>query len=561
MAGDLLICGGTVIDGTGAVGRKADIRVRAGRIDEIGPNLGAQGEFEIDAGGALVAPGFIDSHTHFDATIYWDPLCDPMPQHGVTTVVAGNCSLSLAPVRPQDRLEQVEVYSFIEDMPADVLNDVIPWDWESYSEYAASLEKQRLGVNLACFVGHSQIRSYVMGKAAWERAANADEVAAMADELGKALTAGALGLSYSLFDKDREGRLVPCRHADDAEMDALIARLGAHRASLQFVPGDSADLIISQLEWLGTFLGKHQVTGFYNALVQIDGEATRAGRTLACLEALQAKGVRMYGMVSPRLFELAIGFAGSICFMNLPAWNQLAQADPAEQRRLISDAAWRAQARSDADCCDSPMFPFKRPDLLRISSVGKSDLEPWIGRTLAELIAERGGHVSDLLADWLGENDLATSFTFAVANTDPDEVARLLTSSVSFVSGSDAGAHLQMFCAAGDATLLLTRFVRERGDITLEAAVHELTGRQAELLGLDDRGVLAAGKAADIVIFALSELNYGPPKMVNDVPGGRSRLTRDPGGYRTTIVGGEVVQQGGKATGALPARWLPRKAA
>lgn len=561
MAGDLLIRGGTVIDGTGATGRKADIRIRSGRIDQIGPDLGSLGEIEIDAGGAVVAPGFIDSHTHFDATIYWDPMCDPMPQHGVTTVVAGNCSLGLAPVRPQDRLEQVEVYSFIEDMPADVLNAAIPWDWESYGEYAASLEKQRLGVNLACFVGHSQIRSYVMGKAAWERAASPGEVEAMADELDKALTAGALGLSYSLFDKDRDGRRVPSSLADDAEMDALIARLGAHRATLQFVPGDSADLIISQLEWLGTFLGKHQVTGFYNALVHVDSDPTRTPRTVACLEALQAKGVRIYGMASPRLFELAIGFAGSICFMNLPSWNQLAQADLQEQRRLIGDAAWRAQARGDADTCHSPMFPFSRPELLRIAAVGKAELEPWIGRTLAELSKARGGHVSDLLADWLEENDLATSFTFAIANTDPDEVARLLTSPVAFVSGSDAGAHLQMFCAAGDATLLLTRYVRERGDLALEAAVHELTGRQAALLGLEDRGVLAEGKAADIVIFALGELNYADQKIVSDVPGGRSRLTRDPGGYRTTIVGGEVVQQGGKATGALPARWLPRYAA
>jgi N-acyl-D-aspartate/D-glutamate deacylase len=173
-------------------------------------------------------------------------------------------------------------------------------------------------------------------------------------------------------------------------------------------------------------------------------------------------------------------------------------------------------------------------------------------------VATRGGDVSDVLADWLLETDFAATFTFAIANTDETEVAKLLTSPVAFVSGSDAGAHLQMFCAAGDATLLLTRYVRERGDIGLEAAIHALTGRQAALLGLGDRGVLLPGMAADVTIFALDELVYGPPKPVADLPGGRSRLTRDPGGYRYTIVNGVVVQEHGFATGALPAGWLAR---
>ena len=557
---ELLIANGLVVDGTGAPGRVADVRVRDGKIAEIGHGLTPDGEQVIDAQGAVVAPGFIDSHTHFDATIYWDPMLDPMSQHGVTTVVAGNCSLGLAPVRAQDRLAQVDVYSFIEDMPADVLNAAIPWSWESYEDYAAALKQERLGINLATFVGHSQIRSYVMGEAAWERAANPGEISVMAAELDKALAAGALGLSYSLFDKDRDGRRVPSSLADDAEMDALIARLGAHGGSFQFVPGDTADVIIGQLEWLGGFLARHGVTGLYNILVHTIGDASRAPRIMACLEALRAKGATIYGMASPRRFEMSIGFEGTICFMAVPAWNQLAQAPREVQRRMIGDPAWRERALSDADSYPSAMFPFDRPELLKIGSVGKPELKDWFGRTLGDLHSARGGHVSDVLADWLGENDFNTSFTFAIANTDPTEVARILTNPVAFISGSDAGAHLQMFCAAGDATLLLTRYVRERGDMSLEAAVHGLTGRQAEILGLPGRGVLAEGKAADIVVFALQELEYGAERLVEDVPGGRSRLTRDPGGYRYTIVAGEVVQQHGKATGALPARWLARAA-
>ena len=179
---------------------------------------------------------------------------------------------------------------------------------------------------------------------------------------------------------------------------------------------------------------------------------------------------------------------------------------------MVGDAAWRAQARHDAGVYTSVLFPFNRADLLTIASVGPAGDPGWIGRTLADLVAARGGDVSDVLADWLTENDFACTFAFAIANTDEAEVARLLTSPVAFVSGSDAGAHLQMFCAAGDATLLLTRYVRDRGDIAIETAVHALTGRQAELLGIGDRGVLAPGKAADIVVFALEELVYGPQK-------------------------------------------------
>jgi len=271
---NLLIKGGMVVDGTGTEARLADVRVSDGRIAEIGPNLSPAGEPVIDAAGLVVAPGFIDSHTHFDATIYWDPMLDPMPQHGVTTVVGGNCSLSLAPVRPADRRAQVEVFSYLEDLPGDLLNEVIPWDWERFPDYARSAAKVPLGINLMTYAGHSQIRCYVMGEEAWERTATPGEIAQMVDLLDEALAAGALGLSYSLFDKDRQGRPVPSSLADDAELDALIAKLGEYGGTFQFVPGDNADAIIRQLQWLGTFFGKHGVTGLYNILVHMSPSPT-----------------------------------------------------------------------------------------------------------------------------------------------------------------------------------------------------------------------------------------------------------------------------------------------
>jgi len=556
--GNLLIRGGTVIDGTGAPGRDADVRVTDGRIAEIGPALAASGEQEIDATGLLVTPGFIDSHTHFDATIYWDPMLDPMPQHGITTVVAGNCSLGLAPIRPADRRAQIEVFSYLEDLPGELLNDVIPWDWESYSEYARSARTSRLGLNLMTYAGHSQIRCYVMGEEAWERTATPGEVAQMVELLDEALAAGALGLSYSLFDKDRQGRPVPSSLADDAELDALIAKLGEYGATFQFVPGDNADAIVKQLKWLGGFFGKHGVTGLYNILVHMETQPDRASRIIACLEELRGQGVAIYGMVSPRYIEMSIGFEQSICFIDLPAWNEFVQSGPDDKKALIDDPDWRARGREEADTRRSTMFPFKRADTLKIASAGNPSCSEWVGRTLAELHEARGGHISDVLADWVKENHFDTSFALAIANTDTDEVAAMMKSPVSILSASDAGAHLQMFCAAGDSTLVLTKFVRERGDLGLEEAVHELTERQAQIFRIPDRGVLAPSKVADIIIFALDELDYGGERPVADMPGGIARLTRDPGGYRYTIVNGEVVQQDGKATGKLPASWLAR---
>ena len=367
-----------------------------------------------------------------------------MPQHGVTTVLIGNCSLGLAPVKPADRAAQLDVFSYIEDVPLDVLERAIPWQWESFPEYIGALDRQSFGVNLAMLVGHSQIRCFVMGEAAWERAATDDEIEAMCRELEIALEHGALGLSFSLFDKDREGRAVPSCLARDEELDALCAVLGSRRAIFQFVPrGDTTEMVIEDMERIGAIVGPHGVVALHNIVVHVDGEPGRSGEILACLERLRDQGVKLYSMTSPRPFELSIGFDGGLCLIAVPAWNRFVQAPRGEKARMLDDPEWRAQARADADSCVSVLFPFSRPHELRIGEVGSTELEQWRGRTLAELVAERGGHVSDVLADWIAENDFDTSFVFAIANTDHDRVATLLKHPRTFVSGSDAGAHLQ----------------------------------------------------------------------------------------------------------------------
>ncbi len=239
MTGDLLVRGGTLVDGTGAPARPGDVRVRSGRVAEIGTNLAPDGETEIDAGDAYVAPGFIDCHTHYDPSVWWDPLVDPMPQHGVTTVVTGNCSLSLAPVHAADRVAASDVFGFIEDIPVDAFATGIPWTWESYAEWRDVLAAHGTSVNIAALVGHSNLRVYVMGEEAWVRAATDDERAQLAAVLADCLAAGALGLSTSFIDQDRHGNAVPSRAADDAELLALVDVLGGVPGSprvLEFLP-------------------------------------------------------------------------------------------------------------------------------------------------------------------------------------------------------------------------------------------------------------------------------------------------------------------------------------
>jgi N-acyl-D-amino-acid deacylase len=553
---DLLIKGGSLIDGTGAPPRHADVRIRAGVITEVAQDLTAQGETLLDASNAIVSPGFIDSHTHLDATVFWDALCDPMPQHGVTTVAVGNCSLGFAPVRPEDRELQADVFSYIEDVPLKVLTDSVPWNWESFEGYIQVLEQRKLGVNLAVLVGHSQLRSYVMGEAAWHREANATEIAAIAQQLRRALAAGAFGLSFSLFDKDRSGRWVPSHYVNDAEMEAVFTELAVTGGIFQFIPSTATmETIIEGLEWVGSYLVRFGITGLYNLVMDRAHDPSYSGKLLRCLEGLHAKGAKMYGMVTPRPFENFVGFEQTICFMAIPAWNDFVQADAPRKRFLLTDQSWRARARADFEKSRSVLFPVWRLDLIRITAA-KSELSAWIGRTLKDLVESKGGHASDVLADWVLENDLDANFVCTVGNIDQNCIASLIRSPYTFISASDAGAHLQMFSGAGDSTLLLTRYVRERKDFPLQEAIHFLTGRQADLLGIRDRGRVLPGLAADLAIFNLDELYYGPEITVHDLPGNRPRFSRAPGGYRYTIVNGDIVQVAGTATGALPARLL-----
>ena len=553
---DLLVRGGTLIDGTGAPRRSGDVRVRAGRIVELAPNLAHDGETEIDAAGLVVTPGFIDNHTHVDPSLFWDPYCDPSPQHGVTTVLAGNCSLSLFPMRDGHRADAAALFCLIEDMPLEALELGVPWTWTDYAGYRDALAAGGLGLNVATLMGHTMLRWFVMGDAAWERAATADEIAGMCEVLDESIRVGAFGLSTSFTDKDNRGMPVPSCLADDEEFGALLDVLAEHGALFEFVPDLSGGTAEEDIERMGTLCGPRGVVATWNTLAQTRRAPGRAERFLAQAARQQAAGVAMYPQATPRTFDLRINWHRTVLMTDMPnSWAPVIRATGQEKAAMLRDLQWRAVARDEWDAAKLSPFPTWDVSRLRLLSVTRPENERWLGSTLADLSQARGGHPSDVLADWLLDNDLDPGvIAVGVTNDDPDAVSEILCDPTTLVGGSDNGAHVGMFCAAGDSTLLLTRHVRDRGDLSLEAGVHELTGRQARTLGFGDRGVLEPGTAADLVVFDPDAISWEPDEFVDDLPGGGSRLRRPPGGYRHTVVAGQIVQTDGVLTGARPGR-------
>jgi N-acyl-D-amino-acid deacylase len=562
---NLLVRNGTVVDGTGAAPYPADVRVQGGRISEVGPDLRPDGEREVDATGAYVTPGFIDIHTHFDPSSFWDPYCDPMPQHGVTSVLFGNCSLSLAPVRADRRGELTSLFCYIEDLPEAAFDEAIPWNWERYGEYVAEASTRSYGVNIAGMVGHTPLRLFVLGDDAWERPSTDAERTQIAELLDESLDAGAFAMSTSQgFDEDRQKRPVPSRLADDAELSALIDVLADRGRFLQFISDPHARRTAASVRRVAELCQPRHLTSTWINVMH-DDQMPELGISMMELSSeLQAAGSPCYPQISPRPMDIQVNWFGGMSFYTMGrAWHPMVQElDPAAKQRMLEDPQWRAAARDEWDRAPFTMIRHKLPERIRLLSVTRPENESWLNRSLADLIAARGTHPSDVLADWILENDLRPGIVgTAIGNGDPDGVAELLTHPAGVVANSDAGAHQQMFSAAGDTTLVLTRFVRDRGDMTVEQAVHRMTGQLAELFGFHDRGVVRPGAHGDLTVFALDELTWDTDVFVDDVPAGGRRLRRPPGQYRATAIAGTLVQEAGELTGATPGRLIRHGAA
>jgi N-acyl-D-amino-acid deacylase len=564
---DILIKGGTVVDGTGAPRFAADVRVKDGMIAEVGANLSSNGERVIDASGCYVTPGFIESHTHYDASMWWQPDLDPLPGYGATTMVLGNCGFSMAPLHPSKaaRDEVMGIFSFFEDIPIGPFQQNVPWDWTTWSEYRKSFESSiKVPLNYASYVGHIPLRLAAMGMDAWDRAATPDEIAKMAELLDDALAAGALGLSDNMHDHDGDNRPVPSLLACDAEFLALFDVMDRYPATCYQIIVDTfmrmnGPANLKRLEKLLT--GRKirvQIAGGIPTLYFQAGILPEMQKTI---DEMRAAGIDVwpgFAHVSP---TSVLGITKSLIFAqsNDYVWHEVVLAESYEEKaRLLADPDWRARARESWDTQAWDHSPLKNPqELLMIDSEnGKGP----IGGTLKELADERGLHRSDAMADWILENGLMSTVHMAPFPKNEELTMELMRDPKTVGNISDAGAHLQMLCGGGENALLLTRYVRDDEMMTIEEAVHVMTGKLAEHFFLNDRGVIATGKRADITVFNLDEVTYHPFEKAWDVPDGKGgttwRFTRKAAPMRLTLVNGEPTFENGAYTGAKPGQFL-----
>ena len=536
---DVLIRGGAVVDGTGRGAYPADVRVRGGTIVEIAPGLAPDGEPEVDAAGALVTPGFVDAHTHYDLEMFWDPSLDPLPTHGITTMVMGNCGFGIAPTRPDVRHDIADLLCFVEELPSS-LETAVEWGWPTWSEYFAAASRVPVTVTPFAFTAHNALRATVMGRAAWERPGTDDEIAAMTALLHDAMRTGSLGLSGNLFDTDRSGALVPSRLADDAELSALLAVLGEYPgAILQTITRD--DTLRAHVHGLAHAAGVRVLSL---------GDGTGKGRD-------GEPGVTYLGgggsPAQPRL-----GFESSIGTAAVPAWHELVNGAADRKRALLADPHWRARARPDWDHPLDEQNSFRAEQLHELILSDPEDGPGPRGVSLRDLADARGDHPSDVLADWVLANGIGSRYTklnvgrMSTREREMQDRAFFARPDMIF-GGTDAGAHLKMFCGGGSNLYLLTHWVRDTGELTVEQGVHFLTKRSTDFFSLHDRGEIAVGKRGDLNVFALEEIELHDLERVHDLPGGDYRFTRPSAGLRATMVAGVPTVRNGIPTGAQPA--------
>ena len=564
---DILIKNGTVVDGTGAPAFKADVRVKNGMIAQVGPDLAPASERVIDASGCYVTPGFIESHTHYDASMWWQPDLDPLPGYGATTMVLGNCGFSMAPLHASQaaRDEVMGIFSFFEDIPIGPFRQNVPWDWTSWSQYRASFEKNvSVPLNYASYVGHIPLRLAAMGVEAWDRAATPAEVARMAELLDDALAAGALGLSDNMHDHDGSDRAVPSLLADDAEFSALFDVMNRYPATCYQVIVDTfmrmnGPANLKRLEKLLT--GRKIRVQIAGGIPTLYFQAGILPEMQKSIDSMRAAGIDVwpgFAHVSP---TSVLGLTKSLIFAqsNDYVWHEVVLAESHEEkRRLLADPDWRARARESWDTQAWDHSPLKNPqDLFLLDS--ENGVGP-IGGTLADYAQTRGQHRSDAMADWILENGIMSTVHMAPFPKDEELTVALMRDPKTVGNISDAGAHLQMLCGGGENALLLTRYVRDEKLLSIEEAVHVMTGKLAEHFFLQDRGVIAPGKRADITVFNLDEVTYQPFEKVWDVPNGEGgitwRFTRKPAPMRLTLVNGVPTFENGAYTGTTPGTFL-----
>ena len=550
---DLLIRGGTLVDGTGAPASRGDLGIRDGKIAAMGEIQGtADRSFEAD--GCVVSPGFVDIHTHYDAQVFWDRMLTISPWHGVTSVVVGNCGFGIAPTRPEHRDLILRTLESVEGMSLDALHAGVGDDWpfETFPEFLDAIDARGTAINLGALLGHTPLRMYVMGEESTEREATADEIARMQQIAREALAAGAIGFGTSRAPTHvgYAGRPVPSRVAGMNEIEAIVDCLGeAGHGTLQATIGrgflwnelgELAKRSGRPVSWTALLAGAFGPEGHRMVLEQC--------------EALQQQGATVIPQVTCRPLMFEFQFKAPFPLESMKIFQPVSKADHDGKKRIYADESFRDKFRnrqSDgglavrwehtviADCASEP---------------GLAE------RNVAEVAAERGVHPVDLVLDLSLQTDLEARFRTAISNVDEDAVGELLKHPAAMLGLSDAGAHASQLCDACAPTYLLSHWVREKQWLSVEEAVRLLTTRSAEVFGIHDRGRLATGLAADVTVFDLDTVGCSPLRRVHDLPTGADRLISDATGIEAVFVNGQLIRERGKdcvdPEGALPGRVL-----
>jgi N-acyl-D-amino-acid deacylase len=533
MPADLVIRGGTVFDGSGRRGTVADVAITGDVIGDIGQNL--DGKEEVDASGCAVAPGFIDIHTHFDAQVFWDPELKPSSFHGVTTVVAGNCGFSIAPCRPEHHETIVHTLENVEGMDADSLLEGIAWEYETFPEYLDLVGRRGTTLNFTAYIGHTALRLYVMGDAAYERAATPDEIDRMCHLVSEAIDVGAAGFStsFSYAHRGVDGKPVPSRFAEMDEVEALFMAAGkSGKGVVLTTPG-------WQCEYADVFTWQPKVgRPFTCPLFAITG-----GKHLDVVRMHQdglAQGANVWPQVTPRPLTMQFTLEDAYNLNVGEVFAELIKVGRDVRKAAFRDPEWRARAFFDLEHNATGMKP--RWETFEVS---ESERFPeLLGRRVSDIANERRMSPLDVMCELSLAEDLTTRFRAYIANDDEEAVALLLTEEHVVLGLTDAGAHVDQLCDAPLPTDLLGKWVRDRELMPLERAVRKLAGEPADMFGFERRGYLRPGYFADVCVFDPGTVGTGPTRRLHDLPANGQRLTcEDPTGMRHVLVNGTFIRK------------------
>ena len=549
MGYDLVIKNGTVVDGTGAARYQADVAIAGGKVAEIG-KVTEGAKRTIDAHGLVVAPGFVDPHTHYDAQICWDGAVTPSSWHGVTSVVMGNCGVGIAPCKPETREIAMRDLVNVEGIPFDVLKQGITWDWETFPQFMDAAAARKPSLNLAFIAPLTPFRHYVMGEASMERAATPEETAKIAGLIGEAVDAGALGFSSTTLNQHMgfEGKPLACRNASREELKAYANQLktrgkGAIEIALTRQVGVLEEDQCELLDFLLTESGR-PVT--FIALFDRDDIPEAVRDTLRRAAPMIAKGARP--QTSPLPLTREVDMKNPFAFGAFPAWKRVfADMSKEAHKKVYADPAFRNEFRENLK---NPTG-FSNWGRIGVYNVRNPALKQWEGKSIATIAQEQGKDGVAAFLDLVLADDLECELTMASWNTREDRMRELLNNPAILMALGDGGAHVDMLCDAGYPTYLLGTWVREKEAITLEEGVRKLTSDPADLFGLKDRGRLAKGMPADVAIFdpaAIGSTNHGERRY--DLPGGAKRIVMPSKGVEYTIVNGAPTWEQGKLTEA-----------